>query len=155
MDKIHLILRGMLTIAISSHILYAKDSSLTKAEQLVASKKKSNMTYKQMMQRMGEAYKMIQTGVINQNKELVYLGASLIENHPAPKEKPWSIVKQKDTTAFKQTLLAYDKLLHQSAEDIENDLKSEKSDWTSINKKVFELSNHCISCHAVWKNNLK
>jgi hypothetical protein len=41
-----------------------------------------------------------------------------------------------------------------SAEDIENDLNSTKSDWTSINKKVFELSNHCISCHAVWKNNL-
>ena len=113
------------------------------------------MTYKQMMQRMGEAFKMIQTGIFNENRELVRLGAFLIENHPAPKEKPWSIVKQKDKTAFKKTLLAYDKLLHQSAEDIENDLNSTKSDWASINKKVFELSNHCISCYAVWKNNLK
>jgi hypothetical protein len=145
----------MMGMALSAYLLYAQETTPEKAEQLVASKKKSDMTYRQMMQRMGAAYTMIQTGVINQNKALVRLGTSLIEHHPAPKEKPWTIVKPKDRSAFKQTLLSYDKLLHQSAAAIEADLQNGNSDWSAVNQKVFELSNHCISCHAVWKNNLK
>ncbi len=122
-------------------------------ENLVASKQKSDMSYKQMMQRMGEAYKMMQTGIVNQNKELVKMGTWMIDNHPAPKEKPWTIVKDKDKGNFKKTLLSYDKLLHSSSQNINNALNN--NDWVEINQKVFELSNHCISCHSVWKNNLK
>lgn len=123
------------------------------AEHLVASKTKSDMTYKQMMQRMGEAYKMMQTGIINQNKELVKMGSWMIDNHPAPKEKPWSIVKDIDKESFKKTLMSYNELLHKSAKDINDALK--KDDWIEINTQVYELSKHCISCHSVWKNNLK
>lgn len=71
-------------------------STINNAEELVQSKQKSNMSYKQMMQRMGEAYKLMQTGIINQNKELIKMGTWMIDNHPAPKEKPWTIVKDKD-----------------------------------------------------------
>jgi ABC-type nickel/cobalt efflux system permease component RcnA len=129
------------------------NGELNNADALVQSKAKSDMTYKQMMQRMGEAYKMMQTGIINQNKELVKMGIWMIDNHPAPKEKPWSIVKEKDKESFKKTLIAYNNLLHSSSNTINKSLNSD--DWVEINKKVFELSNHCLSCHHLWKNNLK
>ena len=129
--------------------LVADDDVL--AEKLVASKKRSDMTYKQLMQRMGVAYEMMQNGVINQNKELVRLGASMIKNHPAPKYKPWTIVKQENQMRFKQTLLAYDKLLHASVDDIEKSLQDVKNDWSGVNKSVYALSNNCVSCHSVWK----
>lgn len=122
------------------------------ADDLVASKQKSDMTYKQMMERMGEAYNMMQRGVINQNKELVKLGAWMIDNHPAPKEKPWMIVKQEDRKAFKQTLLSYNELLHEGAFNVNEALK--KGDWYEINKEVYNLSNQCISCHSMWKNKI-
>lgn len=120
------------------------------AESLVASKAKSDMTYKQMMQRMGEAYNMMQRGILNQNKELVKLGAWMIDNHPAPKEKPWLIMEKGDQKAFKQTLISYNELLHKGTEKINEAIK--KDDWYEINKEVFELSNSCISCHQIWKN---
>lgn len=123
------------------------------AEDLVASKQKSDMTYKQIMQRMGEAYNMIQRGVINQNKELIKHGAWMIDNHPAPKQKPWSIVKKEDQQSFKQTLISYNTLLHTSANNINNSLKA--NDWHSVNKEVYIMSNHCISCHQAWKDNIK
>jgi hypothetical protein len=119
------------------------------ANDLVASKQKSDMTYKQMMQRMGEAYNMIQRGIINQNKELVKMGAWMIDNHPAPKEKPWTIVKKDDKKAFKQTLLSFNDLLHEGTFNINEALK--KDDWLEVNKEAYNLSNHCISCHSMWK----
>jgi len=127
--------------------------NITDADQLVNSKEKSDMTYKQIMQRMGEAYNMIQRGILNENEELVKLGASMIDNHPAPKQKPWSIVKKEDQQSFKQTLISYNTLLHQSASNINNSLKNK--DWHSVNKEAFMMSNHCISCHQAWKNNTK
>ena len=144
------------SILISHNLLFAHvhiDHFMSEADKLVQSKTKSDMTYKQLMQRMGESYKMMQSGIINQNKELVKIGAQMIQNHPAPKEKPWSIVKKEDIESFKKTLLAYDKLLHHSATEIEKALKYD--DWLTINEKVFEMSKHCISCHSVWKDNLK
>jgi ABC-type nickel/cobalt efflux system permease component RcnA len=156
---------GTVSVLVGGNMLFAKEPSfllhshahinynITKADKLVQSKTKSDMTYKQMMQRMGEAYKMMQSGIINQNKELVKIGAWMIQNHPAPKEKPWSIVKEEDVESFKETLLSYDSLLHQSAQEIGEALKY--NDWVEINEKVFEMSNHCISCHSAWKNNLK
>jgi ABC-type nickel/cobalt efflux system permease component RcnA len=123
------------------------------AQKLVDSKEKSDMTYKQMMQRMGEAYSMIQRGLINQNKELVKIGSNMIDNHPAPKEKPWLIVKEEDQKAFKETLITYNELLHKSASSIRKALN--KGDWHKIHNEINTLSGHCISCHSSWKNNLK
>jgi cytochrome c biogenesis protein CcdA len=153
---------GVVSVVVGFNMLFADETSsvihthnninstISEADKLVNSKVKSDMTYKQMMQRMGEAYKMMHSGVINQNKELVKIGAWMIKNHPAPKDKPWSIVDKKDIDSFKETLISYDKLLHQSAKDINIALKG--NDWIEINKKVYEISNHCISCHIVWKD---
>lgn len=123
---------------------------MNSAEELVASKEKSDMTYKQMMQRMGEAYNLMHRGILHQNKELVRLGVWMIDNHPAPKEKPWGIMKQQEQKAFKETLISYNKLLHTGAANINEALK--KGDWHEINKGVFGMSNSCISCHQVWKD---
>lgn len=158
---------GVVSVLIGSNMLFAKEPAflihshphaninfeLSNAEKLVQSKVKSDMTYKQMMQRMGEAYKMMQTGIINENKELIKLGALMIQNHPAPKDKPWNIVKNEDVEDFKETLISYDKILHESVKEISLSLKGE--DWLLVNQKVYDLSNHCISCHNIWKNNLK
>jgi cytochrome c biogenesis protein CcdA len=132
---------------------HMQDGTFQDADALVKSKTKSNMTYRQMMQQMGESYKMIQTGIITQNKELIKTGVFLIDSHPAPKEKPWSIVKKEDQATFKKSLLSYDTLLHDATSKILSSL--ETNDWSDINKASFNLSNQCISCHSVWKNNLK
>jgi len=132
---------------------HMQENEFKNAQGLVDSKEKSDMTYKQMMQRMGEAYSMIQRGLINENKELVKLGAMMIDKHPAPKEKPWTIVKDEDQDAFKQTLLSYNKLLHSSAYKINESLQ--KNDWSKVHQEINILSGHCVSCHSSWKNNLK
>lgn len=155
---------GVVSVLVGSNMLFAEEPvvshshgntnyELSSADKLVQSKEKSDMTYKQMMQRMGEAHKMMQSGIIDENKELVKLGAWMIQEHPAPKEKPWSIVKDEDVEAFKETLISYDQLLHASVAEIDTSL--ERGDWYEINQKVYEMSNHCVSCHSTWKNNLK
>jgi len=132
---------------------HIEDVTFQDADTLVKSKTKSDMTYRQMMQQMGEAYSMVQKGIITQNKELVKTGIFLIDSHPAPKEKPWSIVKQEDQETFKKSLLSYDTLLHDATSELLSSL--ETNDWNEINEASFHLSNQCISCHSVWKNNLK
>lgn len=128
---------------------HMNETKIDNAQELVASKQKSDMTYKQMMQRMGEAYNMMQRGIINQNKELVKMGVWMIDNHPAPKQKPWSIVKKEEQKAFKQTLISYNELLHEGSFHINEALNT--NDWYKINSAVHKLSNHCISCHSMWK----
>ena len=123
------------------------------ADELVQSKKKSNMTYNDLMQKFGISYSMIQNGLITQDKLLIKIGTKQIQNHPAPKNKPWSIVKKEDTEAFKATLLYYDKLLHNTTSNIQKALDSD--DWILINNHISTLSNHCVNCHITWKNNLK
>jgi ABC-type nickel/cobalt efflux system permease component RcnA len=134
----------------SAHPHPHQDKAFKNVDELVASKQQSQMSYKEMMQHMGEAFSMIQRGVLSQNAGLVQTGAQMIDNHPAPKEKPWSIVKKEHREAFKGTLLAYNDLLHQGAKNIEKAVG--QGDWVEINKRAYELSNHCISCHSVWKN---
>gem|GEM_PF-281929 len=132
---------------------HTQDIVFQDANDLVKSKTKSDMTYRQMMQQMGEAYTIIQKGIITQNKTLIKTGVFLIDSHPAPKEKPWYIVKQKDQETFKKSLLSYDTLLHDATSELLSSL--ETNDWSEINKASYQLSNQCISCHSVWKNNLK
>jgi len=63
------------------------------AEQLVASKKKADMSYRQLMATMGIGSTMMHEGILRENKQMVKSGANLILHHPAPKHKPWSIMK--------------------------------------------------------------
>jgi cytochrome c biogenesis protein CcdA len=150
---------GIVSVLVGGNMLFANEpihghshsiSSNNTIKKLVDSKDKSGMTYKQLMNQMGKSFEMIQTGILTQNKELVILGATLINNHPAPKTKPWLIMKENEQNSFKQSLIEYDKLLHNNLNDIINIVSTD--DYIKANVKVFELSNNCISCHNVWQN---
>jgi ABC-type nickel/cobalt efflux system permease component RcnA len=153
---------GAVSVIVGTNMLFADEPihshnhnanhthNFNNANELVKSKQKSNMSYKQMMMQMGEAYKLMQTGLLTQNKELIALGANMIQNHPAPKTKPWLIMPKDMQDDFKQTLIAYDKLLHEGISNIINSLETD--DFATINANIYELSNHCISCHSAWQN---
>jgi ABC-type nickel/cobalt efflux system permease component RcnA/cytochrome c556 len=148
----------MLTSGTHSHAITDRSAlhthtSYLDADALVQSKKQSDMTYKQMMQQMGEAYLLMQKGLLMQDSKMVKQGASMIDNHPAPKEKPWSIVKKEDQASFKQTLIAYNDLLHEGAHAITQAITTK--DWVEIQSSIHALSAHCVSCHSAWKDNLK
>ena len=150
---------GVVSVLVGGNMLFADEPihshaiphthNITNTKQLLATKRKSNITYKQMMTQMGEAYKMIQTGVLTQNKELIALGCNIIQNHPAPKTKPWLIMPKNLQEDFKQTLISYDKILHKNTNNIVQNLDK---DFTTINQKVYNLSNSCISCHSYWQD---
>ncbi|MEA3354771.1 MAG: hypothetical protein U9Q33_13245 [Campylobacterota bacterium] len=128
---------------------HAADIDFDNAEDLVASKDIADITYAQMMRQMGEALKMVQEGIITQNQLLVESGVYLIDSHPAPKEKPWMIMDPKDRDSFKKSLISYDKLLHDATSEVLGSVN--EKDWIDANEKLYNLSNHCISCHSVWK----
>ncbi|MEA3383513.1 MAG: hypothetical protein U9Q20_02405 [Campylobacterota bacterium] len=132
---------------------HQNDTKYKNAEELVQSRQKADITYAQMMAGMGEALVMIQKGVLTQNTYLVKNGANILDNHPAPNHKPWSIMQKDDQRNFKETLLSYDLLLHEATSEILEVL--DKKDWVAVNEKTFILSNHCVSCHSVWRGKVK
>ena len=123
------------------------------AEQLVSSKKKADMSYKQLMATMGSGSAMMHEGILSENKQMVKSGANLILHHPAPNHKPWSIMKKEDQTDFKKSLLAYDKILDIHTEAIV--AAADKEKWTDASTAANELIHSCISCHALWKSKVK
>ncbi|HML83478.1 MAG TPA: hypothetical protein PKE37_17140 [Thiomonas arsenitoxydans] len=120
------------------------------AEALVASMRKADMSYKELMTIMGRSIGMMQEGVLTQNRELVEQGANIIFTHPAPNHSPWSIMPQADQAGFKEALLAYDKILDIHTQDI---LKGSRGkDWFAAGAALTELQTACISCHLQWKD---
>lgn len=126
--------------------LYGEETS---AEALVASKTRADISYKQLMELMGEASSMMHKGLIRENKQMVKDAANIILNHPAPKHKPWSIMAKSNQNDFKQTLLSYDKILDTDASLVAQE--AQKENWFKANEAFHQLNNSCISCHAVWK----
>lgn len=129
---------------------HVEEVNFKNADELVKSKTKADITYAQMMAGMGEGLGMIQKGILTQNKLLVESGVYMIDAHPAPRHKPWSIMKKEDQESFKKTLLSYDKLLHDATSEILQAL--DEKDWIKVNEKAYMLSTHCISCHTAWQN---
>jgi len=123
------------------------------AEQLVASKKKANMTYKQLMEIMGKASAMIHEGIIRENQQMVQEGANIILNHPAPKHKPWSIMAEADQKDFKMSLMSFNKLLDGDAALAATE--AAKGNWDGASKAAHDLMGSCISCHAMWRAKVK
>ena len=123
------------------------------AEQLVASMKEADMTYRELMEVMGRTSSMMHEGILRENKQMVEVGAHFILTHPAPNHKPWTIMKKKDQQGFKQSLLAFDKILDIHTEAIVEAAK--KEDWIEASKASHELLNSCVSCHVMWRNKVK
>jgi len=120
------------------------------AEQLVASKIQADMTYRQLMEILGEASGVIHMGILRENQQMVRSGADIILNHPAPKHKPWTIMAEKDQEGFKKSLLAFDKIMDEHAGKAAK--AAENADWTKANKALNDLNGSCISCHAMWRS---
>ena len=128
-------------------LTYAEDN---RAEALVESKQKVDMTYQEMMQIMGRSAGMIYQGILLQNRQMIKDGASRIEGHRAPRHKPWLIVEKSKQAAFKEMLLVYDKELHDNADAILEIVDQE--DWTKINQAFGVLTQSCITCHLSWRD---
>lgn len=120
------------------------------AEALVASKRPADMSYRDLMQILGRALNWIQDGVLLQNRQLVREGVNVIVNHPAPRHKPWTIMETAEQDGFKQSLLAYDRLLDAQANAVA--AAAEKSDWPQAAGALAELQMACVSCHAQWQH---
>lgn len=134
------------SLAISLPVALAQQN----AEALVASKRPADMTYRDLMQILGRSLNWIQDGVLLQNKQLVREGVNVIVNHPAPRHKPWTIMEMADQEGFKQSLLAYDKILDVKANAVAS--AAEKTDWLEASAALAELQTACVSCHIQWKH---
>jgi len=119
------------------------------ADQLIASKKKADMTYRQLMEIMGRASTMIHEGIIRENKQMVKTGTQVILNHPAPNHKPWSIMAKADQADFKATLPSFNKMMDANAARIETE--AGKGNWEEATTASHELMSVCMSCHSVWR----
>ncbi len=138
---------SVLILAISTDDQYHTHDDI---DGLVDSKTKSNMTYREIMLQFADGYCAIQEGLIYQDKTIIKTGALMIQDHPAPKSKPWNIMKPSDQEGFKQSLLYYDEQIHKAMYKIEQSLKTD--DWLEINQNIHELSKSCVSCHMTWQN---
>lgn len=130
--------------------VYAEENT---AEQLVASMKKADMSYRELMEVMGRSSSMMHEGILRENKQMVEVGANFIFTHPAPNHKPWSIMKEEDQKGFKQSLLSFDKILDTQTGFIVE--AARKDNWIEASKASHDLMNSCISCHAMWKDKVK
>lgn len=146
-------MKKLMTIAIAGLMATALSAQAETAEEMVASMKKADMTYRELMAVMGKSSTSIHEGILRQNKQMVETGVTFILTHPAPNHKPWSIMAKEDQSGFKQTLMAYDKVLDQHANAILS--ASNKGDWAAATAASHELMNACASCHAAWKNKAK
>jgi len=144
-----LIMTALLSIATA----HAGGHGEMTAEQLVASKKKADMTYRQLMQIMGKASSMMHEGILRENKQMIKEGANIIVGHPAPKHKPWTIMRKEDHKAFKKTLKSFNKTLDQQAEKVAEE--AAKDNWKGANSAAHDLMNSCITCHEMWRAKVK
>ncbi|MBK1872642.1 hypothetical protein FE848_05345 [Marinobacter sp. 1-3A] len=123
------------------------------AEDLVAGMERADMTYRQLMEVMGGASGMMHEGILRQNPQMVKSGADIILTHPAPSHQPWSIMPEDRQADFKWSLVSFDKLLDQHSEATVE--AAAKKDWLKASQSLQELNTACISCHSMWKDEVK
>jgi hypothetical protein len=123
------------------------------AESLVASKKKADMSYRQLMAIMGRASATIHEGILRENKQMVIEGVNFILTHPVPNHKPWEIMEEKDQASFKSALLSFDKILDTQATKIREEAVS--GNWAGANSALGDLNASCIACHSMWRSKVK
>lgn len=144
-------MKPLMTVALASTLVFPlAQAQEHAADQLVASKRQADMTYRQLMELMGSASAMIQEGILRENAELTKTAAEMIVKHPAPNHKPWVIMADADQAAFKQSLLSYDKVLDSEATRIAG--AAAAGDWLGASASAYALTNACITCHIMWKN---
>lgn len=141
-------MKTLITIAVVAIAAILPAYAQQDADALVASKRAANMTYRELMQTFSHALGAIQDGVIRQNEELVKQGANVILTHPAPKEKPWSIMATSDQKGFQQALLAYDRVLDTMTSEVVK--AANLRNWQEGIDAVGRLQGACVGCHHEW-----
>lgn len=136
-------------LALSAFAAHAETAAKTDAEALVASKSKAEMSYRELMQILGQSLTWIQAGIVLENKQMVREGVSHVVNHPAPNHNPWTIMAQADQAGFKQALLAFDPALDLHAKEVK--AAAEQGNWVDATAAAGRLQTTCVSCHATWK----
>lgn len=139
--------------AISLTVAFPAFAQNDAAEAMVASMRIANISYRDLMNMFSHALAEMQDGMIRHNAELVKQGANVVFTHPAPKDKPWTIMAKGDQEGFKQALLAYDKVLDIFTEEAVT--AAEKHDWQAGIDAVGRLQGACISCHQEWLHKAK
>jgi hypothetical protein len=137
---------AVLVLVLVSAPLFAQDDA---AEKMIASKQQADMTYRQLMEILGRASSLVHEGIIRENKQMVKEGVDIVLHHPAPNHKPWTIMQPADQDGFKQSLLAFDKILDDYA--IRAEAAAAKGDWLAANSAFNDLNAACISCHSMWR----
>lgn len=138
-----------LIASVSMVLLSPQVTAQEDADALVASKNKADMSYRELMQILGRALTWIQSGIVQENKQLVREGVNHVIHHPAPNHKPWTIMAEADREGFKQALLAFDPVLDIHA--MEALAAAEKGDWIEAMAAAARLQTTCVSCHGTWK----
>ncbi len=142
--------KPIIALVLSFAIALPAAQAQQNAEALVASKRLADMSYRDLMQILGRSLNWIQDGILLQNKQLVREGVAVVVNHPAPRHKPWTIMEAADQESFKQSLLAYDKMLDAKANVVT--AAAEKADWLEASTALAELQTACVSCHTQWQH---
>ena len=119
------------------------------ADDVYNSRVRSDLSYKQVMEMLVTGSSLIHKGILHQNSIMVNKGADLISEHYSPYHEPWIIFAKKDQEAFKKMLIAYNDVLHDSADAIS--LSAEDNKWQDAAKQASNLTSTCISCHTAWK----
>ena len=119
------------------------------ADDLIASKKKADMTYRELMNILARASSMMHEGILRENKQMVRSGADIILRHPAPKHAPWSIMPEAEQKDFKDSLLAFNSTLDENAALAAQE--AEAGNWFEAARASQDMMDVCMACHATWR----
>ncbi|MFB6261876.1 MAG: hypothetical protein ABEJ96_07465 [Thiohalorhabdaceae bacterium] len=95
----------------------------------------------------------VQEGIVRENAQMVARGAGMIADHPAPNHKPWAIMKETEQQDFKQSLVAYDRILHKRASRIQETAPA--GNWPKASQASQALTGACIACHDQRKERVR
>lgn len=118
-------------------------------DSILAKKRKEDISFAQLMQVMHQATQMIFDGIMFENKEMVALGAHLLDEHPAPARGPAADMVPEKRAAFRNVMPAYDKVFHLAADRVR--AAAAKGQWQDAYAGYREIADACVACHAAWR----
>jgi len=118
-------------------------------DSILAQKRKADISFAQLMQVMHQATQMIFDGILFENKEMVSLGAHLLDEHPAPAQGPAVAVIPEKRAEFKAVMPAYDKVFHLAADRVRG--AAAKGQWQDAYAGYREITDACMACHTAWR----
>lgn len=118
-------------------------------EEVLASKRKADISFAQLMQVLQQGTEMIFAGIMQENAELVAFGARLIDEHPAPRGGPTVAFVQEKREEIKRVMPVYNQLFHQTAARIR--AAAQQGRWQDAYAGYQEIADACVACHVAWR----